>query len=137
MLQNYILWGTLGIYCIEDIRKKQITVSLAILSAIAAVIMHLCYQTESIYSMLAGALVGSLILIVSKITNGKIGMGDGVVFMLTGFYLGAEKNLELMFLSFCLAGIWAWIKVFLFHKGKEELPFLPFLFLAYGILQCI
>lgn len=138
MIQSCVLLGTLGIHSIEDIRKKKITITITLFSAILGVVLHLCFQNQSIYSMLAGMLSGGVIVGISRITGGMIGMGDGMVFMLTGLYLGVEKNLSLMFLSFALAGVWALISMILFHKKKNDrIPFVPFLFISYVILILI
>lgn len=138
MIQSCVLLGTLGIHSIEDIRKKKITITITLFSAILGVVLHLCFQNQSIYSMLAGMLSGGVIVGISRITGGMIGMGDGMVFMLTGLYLGVEKNLGLMFLSFALAGVWALISMILFHKKKNDrIPFVPFLFISYVILILI
>ena len=41
-------------------------------------------------------MVGGIILFVSKITGGKIGMGDGFILCATGISLGLWANLELL-----------------------------------------
>ena len=102
MLEHYLLLGTLGFHSLEDIKSRQITVMVTLGSALAGLICHLVYQSHSIYSMLGGMVFGGLILLFSVLSKGKIGQGDGIVFMLTGLYLGVEKNLALMLLSFDL-----------------------------------
>ena len=99
MIQSCILLGTLGVHSLEDIREKKITVNITLFSGIIGIVMHLLFQNQSIYEMLAGMLPGVGILLLSRLTKGKIGMGDGIVFMLTGLYLGFGKNMMLMFLS--------------------------------------
>lgn len=136
MIQSYILLGTLGVHSIEDIREKKITVSITLVSAILGIVLHLVYQNQSIYAMLAGSISGLGILGMSVLTKGKIGMGDGVVFMLTGLYLGVLDNLVLMSISFLLAGIWGMIRLFFCHcKRGERIPFLPFLFVGYMLMM--
>lgn len=85
--------------------------------------------------MMLGAVPGMFILALGYVTEGKIGMGDGAVFMLTGLYLGIWENLILMLLTFFLAGIWG---LFLFTAGRKKktecMPLIPFLFLGYGFM---
>ena len=135
MIQTCILLGTLGVHSLEDIREKKITVNITLFSGIIGIVLHLFFQNQSIYEMLAGTLPGVGILFLNRLTKGKIGMGDGIVFMLTGLYLGFGKNMILMFLSFVLAGVFA---LFLLirggDKGDEKMPLIPFLFLGYGIM---
>ena len=112
MLEHYLLLGTLGFHSLEDIKSRQITVMVTLGSALAG-----------------------LILLFSVLSKGKIGQGDGIVFMLTGLYLGVEKNLALMLLSFVLAGCWAFLLIIFLHRDKKEkIPFIPFLFLAYLLI---
>lgn len=138
MLEHYLLLGTLGFHSVEDIRTKQITVTVTLISAIIGLICHIVYRNNSIYSVLGGIAMGALVLVFSLLSGGKIGPGDGVILMLTGLYLGAEKNLGLIVVSLFLAAVWALISVTLFHYGrKDKIPFVPFLFLAYFIMMSV
>ena len=88
--------------------------------------------------MLGGMLIGGMILDFCILSRGKMGPGDGIVFMLTGLYLGAEENLALMLLSFFFAAGWSFIAICFFHRNKKEkIPFLPFLVLAYLVILII
>lgn len=138
MIEAYVLLGTLGVHSIEDLREKKITVTVTLFSGILGVLLHLLFRRQSIYEMLAGMLSGTIILAVSRFTGGKIGMGDGIVFMLTGLYLGVLKNFTLMFLSFSLAGIWGvYLMAARGHKKNEKIPLIPFLFLGYCIMMIV
>ena len=92
MIQAYVLLGTLGVHSVEDIREKKISVTITLFSGIVGIILHLLFQNQSIYAMLAGMLPGIGIFILGRLTKGKIGMGDGLVFMLTGLYRGLADN---------------------------------------------
>lgn len=132
MIQACVLLGTLGVHSIEDIRQKKITVMITLFSGIIGIILHLFFQDQSIYEMLAGVLAGVFILILSRLTKGRIGMGDGLIFMLTGLYLGFMDNLILMCISFSLAGLWGIFLIFIKNSSKsEKIPFVPFLFIGY------
>ncbi len=135
MIQTCILLGTLGVHSLEDIREKKITVNITLFSGIIGILMHLLFQNQSIYEMLTGTLPGAGILLLSCVTNGKIGMGDGIVFMLTGLYLGLGKNILLMCIAFLLAGVFG-IFLLIQKEGRanEKMPLVPFLFLGYGLM---
>lgn len=138
MIQSYVLLGTLGVHSIEDIRQKKITVTITLFSGILGILMHLVFQNQSIFTMLTGVFSGSLILLFSYLSKGKIGMGDGIVLMLTGLYLGLKENILLMLISFLAAGAWGLFLVTVRHtKKSERIPFVPFLFLGYGLMMIL
>ena len=135
MIQSYVLLGALGVHSIEDIRQRKITITISLFFAMVGIFLHLMFQNQSIYQMLFGLLPGIAILALSSLTGGKIGMGDGVVIMLTGFYLGFYKNLMLLFLAFLLAGILG-LYLLVVHRWSREgrMPFVPFLFASYLVM---
>lgn len=135
MIQTCILLGTLGVHSIEDIREKKITVNITLFSGIIGVFLHLLFQNQSIYEMLAGTLPGVFIFLISYLTKGKIGMGDGMVFMLTGLYLGFGKNMTLMAITFLLAGVFGLYLLIQKETGADKkMPLMPFLFLGYSLM---
>lgn len=136
MIQAYVLLGTLGLHSLEDIRRKKITVKLTLLSGIAGILLHMLFQNQSIFEMLAGAVPGVFVLVASYLSKSKIGMGDGIVFMLTGLYLGLVENLRLMFVSFFLASLWGlYLLIIKRCEKSKRIPFVPFLFLGYCLMM--
>lgn len=132
MIQSYVLLGTLGVHSLEDLRDNKITVTITLFSGILGIILHLLSPDISIFEMIEGMFSGAWVILLGCLTGGKIGIGDGIIFILTGLYLGAEKNLALMCLSFSQAGICG-IFLLLFGCCKRDgrIPFVPFLFLGY------
>lgn len=132
MIQTYTLLGMLGLCSLEDYRKKEICISPVILFGIVGLLMHLHYQNLSIYNLLAGIGVGLLLLVISKITGGRIGEGDGLVLMASGIYLGFWENTRLFLHGLLICGICSlFLLVFKKKKGTDEIPFIPFLLVAY------
>lgn len=132
MIRSYVLLGTLGVHSFEDMKDKKITVTITLFSGIVGILLHLLFPGQSIFEMLAGVLSGFGILLLGRLAEGKIGMGDGIVFMLTGLYLGAAENFLLMCISFLLAGIFGMFLLFFCRcKRNKRIPFVPFLFLGY------
>lgn len=132
MIQSYALLGMLSLCTIEDCRNKKILLCPVFLFGIAGMLMHLYYRNMDIYSLLAGVLIGVFLLCVSKVTGGKIGAGDGLVLMVTGIYLGFENNTILFLHGLLFCGIWSlFLLVLKKKKRNDEVPFMPFLFLAY------
>lgn len=131
-MQKIVLLSLLGLCTWEDIRKKEVTVIYILLFGIGGVILHLFSPSCSIYSVLWGISLGLFVMVVSVVSRGGIGMGDGILLAVTGVYLGGTKNLELFVTGLLLSSIWAVILVaFRKKKGKEPFAFVPFLLASY------
>lgn len=116
----------------EDIKKKQIRLHPVLLFGILGIILHMLFRMQSIENMLLGMSVGVTLLVLSKLTGGRIGAGDAVLLIVTGIYLGFEQNMQLFFSGLLLSGIWALGVLVLKKKSrKDSMPFIPFLLAAY------
>ena len=70
-------------------------------------------------------------MVLSWISHGSIGAGDGAVLVATGVFLGFWGNLRLLFLALILSALVAGYLLVIKRKGrKDRMPFIPFLFLA-------
>lgn len=137
-MQNVILLLLLGLCALEDIKRKEVTVTYILLFGILGVVLHLFYPNCSIYSILWGLLLGLGIMALSLFSRGSIGMGDGILLTVTGVYLGGYGNLELFLLGLFLAGIWSLgLLVLKKKKRKERIAFVPFLLAAYAFMLVV
>ena len=83
---------------------------------------------------LGGMAVGLVLLIISKLTQGQIGEGDGVTFLITGFSLGFERNSLLLLEALLLSFVWSLFLILMKKINlKTSLPFLPFVMTAFMI----
>ncbi|GHU43179.1 hypothetical protein FACS1894111_08360 [Clostridia bacterium] len=119
-------------YAIEDVRKKKISIPPIPGFMGIGIVFFVLFRSFPLLSMAGGVAVGAVIMLISRITKGSIGMGDGIILAVSGLYLGFEKNLFLFFVgifyaALCSLGLILWKK----KKGKEEIAFIPFLLAAY------
>lgn len=134
-MENVIVLTMLGIHAAEDIKSRRIALPCLLVFGLAGAAVQLYCRDMSFASIGLGMAVGIGILLLSILTGGSIGMGDGLVFCVTGIYLGGSRNLELLFMSLLYAALFS---LFLLVKGKgtaknrkREIPFLPFVFAGY------
>lgn len=131
-LKMWILLGTMGIYSWEDIRRKRISAKYLSVPAALGVTLHIWGKDITWISMAFGMAVGAGILILAAATREKIGVGDGLILVVTGIYLGGADNFQLFMYGLFYA---AAASLVLLALGKcrrhQELPFVPFLFLGY------
>lgn len=134
-MQNYVLLGLLVPCAAEDIRKKEVNVIYILLLGIVGVLLHLISPNCSISSILLGLLPGAAMMAVSLLSRGSVGMGDGILLVVTGVYLGGGKTLCLLLTALLLAALWALAVLVLKKKTrKERIAFVPFLLAAYAVM---
>ena len=83
-MTRIILLGMLGLYAVEDIRKKRISVRYLWIFGAAGIAINLFQRSISLPDMLLGAAVGAALVAVSLLTRGNIGLGDGFLLMTAG-----------------------------------------------------
>lgn len=135
-MQKYVLLVLLIICAVEDWKRKEVNVVYILLFGIVGVILHLLYPNCSVYSMIFGLLLGIGIVGISILSRGSIGMGDGILLVVTGVYLGGYGNLELFLTGMLFVGIWSLgLLVLKKKKRKERIAFIPFLLAAYAVMM--
>ncbi len=129
---NYFVVLILVILSWQDVERKKISIRLCVLSICFIIMGNLFFHLESMFFMISGMLVGGFVLIVSYITKESIGMGDGVVFIITGLTAGGINNFEILVMSLFLASF-AGMYYLIFKKcnKKETMAFLPFITISY------
>lgn len=128
-----IIIGTLLLLCgIQDLRSKRLSLWFILIGAIMVGICAVNSASLSIWDCCGGVAVGALIIGISLLTEGKIGMGDGFLLCVTGIGLGFWTNLELLaFALFAAAIVSIFLLTFRLADRKKSIPFVPFLFLSF------
>ena len=158
-LRLFILLVFLIVASIWDLKERAIPVWVFVLPAVVMVLLDFGYITNEVLGTvkvtgntiitaeriggtanriliekLGGMAVGLVILAVSKLTHGQIGEGDGMAFLITGFYLGVEENFLLLLEALLLSSMWGltWMLMKKINL-KTSLPFVPFVLTAFVI----
>ncbi|MBO6015187.1 MAG: prepilin peptidase [Lachnospiraceae bacterium] len=131
-LRTAILFS-LAVLTYPDIKYKKIPVLALGILAVAA----FCYTTAvgDLANPLrfSGASIGLLFCAISFLSRQAIGMGDAVIALILGWCLGIYEQMILLFAAFCLMSVFSVILLICRRAGpKTGIPFLPFLYLAYG-----
>jgi len=115
-----------------DIRKKQIPLVLLVSFMASGVLINIFWPEYSVADIVMGAFVGILLYVVSCVTVGQIGDGDGILFVATGLFIGGINNFALLLWASVLCAVTAGIMLIVKRAGKKDrIPFVPFVLLAY------
>ena len=123
-----LVLAVLIVCAVSDYRKKEIKLIFPMLLSIAAVAMFFLGGDIAFKSVAAGMAEGIAIIILSLITQGRIGMGDGILLASTGLMLGWKDNFIMFFfacfLSACVSAL-----ILILKKGNREtkIPFIHFM----------
>lgn len=125
----------LVISAFQDGKTKTISVWLLIAAGVAGIILTF-FTGQEVSDRLLGSLIGMVMVVVSRFTDGALGEGDGWFFAVSGLFLGFFMNLRLLAYSVFLSGfLCGGIYLYFFIKGKDikkaSVPFLPFLIPAW------
>lgn len=133
-----ILFIYLFLMSIYDIRKKEIQIEISVVTIVVLAAGQICRIAcgEQIwYLAFTGVIEGGLLIGLSKITKGQVGIGDGIVFITSGVMFGFFENGILLFLSLVFAAVAGGFLLLLRRVGrKDTIPFVPFIFVGYGVM---
>lgn len=119
-------------FALWDHKNKRLP-TLPILCLLAAGILLVCVkERENIESTLLGVGIGALVCGIAKLTDGSIGMGDGLLALLTGLYMGGQFTFLCLCFAFLFSAVAALYLISFKKKRKEDsLPFVPFMLAGY------
>ena len=132
MLKKSIIFMMLLLFSIEDVRKKRIDILPLLAFSVIGAIYKTVTRALTIPEICGGMLLGVGLLGIAKMTGESLGYGDGLLFLVTGIYLGGWDNCSLLMTSLVLAFVFAIIQILVRKKSaKSEIPFVPFVLSAY------
>lgn len=132
-----IIVGCMIFLCaIGDIKKKKVWIPVIVIGGILSFLLLFVQGKAGWIECLGGGAVGGALLLFSKITGEQIGLGDGVLFCVTGLVLGFWQNISLLLWSLFLTSVMAgFLLVVKKCEKQRKIPFIPFVFAGYMILQ--
>ncbi len=124
-----------GITAFDDVKTRHIRLAELLLFALIGIVIDIIRQPYSLISILGGVGVGVALLAFSFLSKGKIGVGDALIVMVSGLYLGFINTLVMVWLSSLVAAGFGIAMIIKKRDTKErEIPFVPFMLVAYLIL---
>ncbi len=134
-----IVLGILLLFCgVQDLLYKRIYLWMIGVAAAAVIACLPFCERLSIAERMGGCALGLGVILLSKATGGKIGLGDGILLCVTGLGLGFWTNTELFGIALSLAAAVSVVLLLLRRADrKKSIPFVPFLLTGYVILLTV
>ncbi|MBR2186844.1 MAG: prepilin peptidase [Lachnospiraceae bacterium] len=134
MAGNIITGAFLTLCSYSDIKRREIYVKPALALILLGIVFAALQGRDSLLSAFLGALTGVALIIISKLTKGAVGAGDGLVLIVTAFYQGFAGNLSILLMALFLSAVVS-ATALMIRKCKRdyELPFVPFMLAAFLI----
>ena len=102
----------------------------------AGALSILFWTDVSAWDSVLGMIPGSSLLILSKLTEGKLGRGDGLYLIILGGCFGIRSGCLTLFSGIFLAALFSAAGIFSGRiHFKSRLPLIPFLFLGFEMLK--
>ncbi len=134
MWQEAALFLVLTLLAYQDYREKKVNLFILLISGAAGTLAQAIAGQYTAGNLIAGIGVGAAVCLFSEVTRGKIGMGDGLVIVLCGIFLGFERNIMLCMAAIYLAGAAALLLFLMKKRGRNyRMPFVPFLWASYVV----
>lgn len=105
-----------------DWKKREIDVRYTLIFVIMVILFGAGKET-----CVTGILPGGLLWMLSKLVNGYIGEGDGIVCMAAGWVAGFWNIISVIFLACVFVCIYSVYRRLVNKVEQKELPFVPFL----------
>ncbi len=117
-----------------DICKKKISLLLVIVYILTWMFLlapELAREEQFFNRLISGLLPGLVLYAIGIVSRGALGLGDGMLVMPVGLYLGIKTTAIMVICAFFLAFIWGMLLLCFGRRKKEyAFPFAPFLFIG-------
>lgn len=127
-ISQIICLGSLTGLSVTDIYYRKIPADILIMGAVGTLLYQIMFRNENLWVLGGGMIIGSIFLLVSKVTGEKIGYGDSLAIMILGAYMGMWELLRTLSGAFALLAV---VSMLLLCRKKMSrkyaLPFFPFL----------
>lgn len=135
--------GLLGVSSYFDVRWKRIPLAALAAGGIWALVWTVINMVgqgvfQTLLASLPALLPGGGLLILSRLTEKKVGSGDGILLLLLGLLLGAGEVLLLFCVGLFLQSLVAVVLVLIKKADKQTcIPFVPFLLAAWMLVKIV
>ena len=129
VLQTLLPGLILLIQAVFDIRYRKLPLWITLIGTVIGAVLMITMKELSLERGLS-FLPGIVCLLYGKISKQAIGYGDGLLILMLGVYWDVHRILEVCIWAFFLGALIALAIFVIKRKGKQEIPFVPFLLIG-------
>ena len=123
---------------VSDLRKKSLSATYLIVCGWICIVLFMFRCFSEGFGNVWGILPGGILLLVSRLSDGCIGMADALILMMLGPVYGLHDTLTIVLIAFLLAGLVSIVLIAGKRAGrKSRLPFYPFVLLGFMLCRCM
>ena len=133
IVKRLLLLGSLLYFAWQDYHTHYISVVAAVITGIIGIGMRFLIEGNMVVrGVLVSMIVGLGLIIISVVFRESIGLGDGILFLVSGCYMNIFENMILLVRTIFLTGGFAFLCLVI-GKIKEgaRIPMAPFMLAAY------
>ena len=134
LVVGILIFAVLSVF---DIRSRRIPVCGFVIVFVYSMLSLACFrENEFVWAeVLMSAIPGLVLMGLSVITEGKIGLGDGILVVEIGLALGIEKCAWMLTGALLLSCLFAG-GLLVFHRAglHTRIPFVPFITAGMGVM---
>lgn len=134
-VQQVVLLMVLFVTAYRDWKERVVDIRILGIAGALEIVFEIAVQPANWLERAEGAALGIILILLALVSGQMLGIGDGVIFVITGIFLGFWGNMELFLLSLWMAGILALFLLIIKKRGRKyQIPFVPFILGAYVIM---
>lgn len=137
LLKYAILLILLLAACIVDLKSGKIPDKVVLAGILTGIVFSAINGPKDVaFKLISGIIAALLLLLISWLSKGGVGMGDVKLAAFLGVYLGLGMTISVLSVSVILSGIAAAVILLSKKAGKNgTIPFAPFILLGTVILM--
>lgn len=128
---HLIVLFILAINSFRDIRVHEICPGITILGGVIGLIFRYVWGSGQILSFLASMLPGIYLVLLSIVSRGAVGAGDGLILLALSGYLPAADIISIVSYGVFLSALYAGALLMRGRNGRKAYAFVPFLLGGY------
>lgn len=132
VMASVILLLGLFYFAWKDYQTQLIAVGPLFFLGVIGIAVRGAWNKDVWIEIVGGVIVGVVLLLTAILTSEQIGLGDGLLFLVTGVYLDLMLNFTLLLGTFILIGVFSTGCLLLKKKGKDDrVAMAPFVLVSY------